>query len=131
MYNISMNFIKKNWLKLSFLSYLFLTPIISLANVSGGAPSDTQGKIVNPLGATGPDSIQAFIKILLEGVLKIGIPIVALAIIYCGFLFVAARGNSEKLSKAKDALLYTLIGAAILLGSWSISLLIVNTVTSL
>jgi hypothetical protein len=54
-----------------------------------------------------------------------------LAIIYSGFLFVFARGNSEKLGKAKDALLYTLIGAAILLGSWAIAEMIQATVTGL
>lgn len=74
------------------------------------------------------NSLTEFIKVLLTGALKIGIPIVALAIIYCGFLFVSARGNSEKLSKAKDALLYTLIGAAILLGSWAIAQMISDTV---
>ncbi|MFA6076500.1 MAG: pilin [Candidatus Paceibacterota bacterium] len=89
------------------------------------------GKICNPLGTKGVASIPAFIQKLLEGVLQIGIPIVALAIIYCGFLFVAARGNSEKLGKAKDALLYTLIGAAILLGSWAIAQMISATVTGL
>jgi len=56
---------------------------------------------------------------------------VALAVIYSGFLFVFARGNSEKLGKAKDALLYTLIGAAILLGSWAIAEMIQATVTGL
>ena len=85
----------------------------------------------NPLGPNGIDSVPKFIQVLLEGVLRIGIPIVALAIIYCGFLFVSARGNSEKLGKAKDALLYTLIGAAILIGSWAIAQLISDTVLAL
>ena len=56
---------------------------------------------------------------------------VALAIIYSGFLFVAARGNSEKLTKAKDTLLYTIIGAAILLGAWAIATMISSTVLAL
>ncbi len=86
--------------------------------------------INNPLGP-GVSTINEFIKVLLEGVLKIGLPLVALAIIYCGFLFVMARGSAEKITKAKDTLLYTLIGAAILLGSWAIAQLIVETVTSL
>ena len=58
-------------------------------------------------------------------------PIIVLAIIYSGFLFVAAQGNSEKLGEAKKALLYTLVGAAILLGSLAIAELIKNTVLSL
>jgi len=89
----------------------------------------TSGKICNPLPNI--TSLEGFIKTILEGVIKIGIPIIALAIIYSGFLFVEARGNSEKITKAKDALIYTLIGAAILLGSWAIAQLISDTVLSL
>lgn len=76
-------------------------------------------------------SIPDLIQTVLSGVIKIGIPVVALAIIYCGFLFVFARGNSEKLTKAREALLYTLIGAAILIGSWAIAQIISETVLNL
>jgi len=128
-YNWTMRFIKKNWQKVVFISYAtFLMPAISRASVPASC-DPTKGMICNPL--TKADTIEGFIKTLLEGLLKVGIPLVALAIIYCGFLFVSARGNSEKLKKAKDALLYTLIGAAILLGSWAIARLISDTVLSL
>ena len=127
-----MQFLKKNLFQIVLMGFLIMIPVFSLAvddNTLSG-PSN-EGKIVNPLGPNGVASIPDFIKTLLEGVLKVGIPIVALAIIYCGFLFVSARGNSEKLGKAKDALLYTLIGAAILLGSWAIAQLISETVLAL
>ena len=84
--------------------------------------------IKNPISV---NTINEFIKVILIGVIKIGIPIVALAIIYSGFLFVTARGKSEKLTEAKKALMYSLIGAAILLGSWAIAQLISNTVLAL
>ena len=124
-YNRTMQFIKKNWYRVSFLIYAFFVPVFRLF---AETDSSTSGKIVNPINA---NSIQEFIKTFLTGVIKIGMPIVALAIIYCGFLFVSAQGNSEKLTKAKDALLYTLIGAGILLGSWAIAQLISETVISL
>ncbi|MBP6883739.1 MAG: hypothetical protein KBC06_00705 [Candidatus Pacebacteria bacterium] len=73
-------------------------------------------------------TIPEFIQVILIGVIKIGIPIIALALIYSGFLFVAAQGNSEKLETAKKSLLYTIIGAAILLGAWAIAILISETV---
>lgn len=96
---------------------------------SSGGCNPSEGKICNPLGSdiTLPELIQK----ILEGVLKIGIPIITLAVIYCGYLFVAARGNSEEINKAKDALLYTIIGAGILLGSWAIAEMISATITSL
>ena len=120
-----MNFIKKSWSKLVLLSYSFLVPFYVLYAYSNNCPP---GTICNPIST---NNINDLIKTLLEGVIKVGIPIVALAIIYCGFLFVSAQGNTEKLNKAKDALLYTLIGAAILLGSWAIAQLISNTVLAL
>ncbi|MSU44908.1 hypothetical protein EXS45_01885 [Candidatus Nomurabacteria bacterium] len=125
-----MQFIKQNLYKNKIIltAFLFIVPIFSFAQGTVSAPCDTSGKICNPLGPNGIESIPGFIHTLLVGVLKIGMPIVALAIIYSGFLFVSARGNSEKLTKAKDTLLYTLIGAAILLGSWAIAELISETV---
>lgn len=127
---MNMKFITRNWAKISLLAYSFIMPAVSFAVVIDGVPCDLSGKICNPLSGRA-DSIPELIQKILIGVLKIGIPLVALAIIYCGFLFVAARGNSEKLSKAKDALLYTLIGAAILLGAWAIAELISDTVLAL
>lgn len=122
-------FLEKNFWKLFSSLYLFLIPVISFATGVEGKPSDLQGKIINPLGAT--STIPALIQKVLEGALKIGIPIIALAIIYSGFLFVMARGNSEKIGKAKDTLLYTIIGASILLGSWAIAKMITSTVSGL
>ncbi len=127
LYNRIMSFIKKNLASFPAAIFMFLLPLISFADGETCEP----GKICNPLAGKGIGTVQDFIRVLLEGVLKIGIPVVALAIIYCGFLFVTAVGNSEKIKKAREALIYTLIGAAILLGSWAIAKLIAETVTSL
>lgn len=115
-----MNYLKKNLYKIILVTFIFIWPILSIAQVV---------TIVNPLPKV--TSINGLIKTILEGVIKIGMPIIALAIIYCGFLFVSAQGKPESIKKAKDALLYTLIGAAILLGSWAIAQLITNTVLAL
>jgi hypothetical protein len=84
-------------------------------------------EIENPLG-NNIDTIPKFIEALIEIVLIIGVPIVVLALIYVGFLFVKAQGNAEELTKAKKALLYTLIGAALLLGAFVIANAIGKTV---
>ena len=111
----------------TFLLVVFVAPLGILAYDSECTPES--GTICNPIPAV--KSLPDLIRIILEGVLKVGIPVIALAIIYAGFLFVAARGNSEKLETAKQTLLYTLIGAAILLGSWAIAQLISETVDAL
>ena len=115
-----MNFIKKNPPKILLAIIAFFTPLFMLY-----AATCKQGTICNPINVT---SINDFVLKILQGVVKIGIPIIALAIIYSGFLFVSAQGNDEKLTKAKNALLYSVIGAAILLGSWAIAQLISETV---
>jgi hypothetical protein len=125
-----MKLIKDNFYRFLLLALVIFSPIISFAQ-AGNVPDPRckqQGMICNPIST---DNLNDLIKTLLEGVLKIGFPLIALAIIYCGFLFVKAQGNSEELKTAKDALLYTLIGAAILLGSWAIAMLISETVLAL
>lgn len=117
-----------NIYKILMVVVFTITPIFSFAQVTGGTPCVISGKLCNPIKQ---DTITGFLQNLLENVLEIGIPIIVLAVIYCGFLFVAARGNPEELTKAKSALLYTLIGAAILLGAWALALLIQSTVISI
>lgn len=119
----------KKFKKIIFLVLLLsviLIPVLSFGDGETCVPEE--GKICNPINA---QTLNGLIKTILEGILKIGIPIIALAIVYCGFLFVSARGNPESIKKAKDALIYTLIGAAILLGAWAIAQLISNTVLAL
>ena len=54
-----------------------------------------------------------------------------LAVIYAGFLFVKAQGNSGELEIAKNALLYTVIGGALLLGAFVIATAIKQTVNDI
>lgn len=121
-----MKFIKKNLWVVVFIVTFSIVPIISFAQATNPAPVVP---LENPLGET--KTIEAVLQKLLVGVIKIGIPIVAIAIIYSGFLFVKAQGNPEELTKAKEALLYSLIGAAILLGAWAITEVVFDTVKSL
>ena len=113
-----------------FSGYVFADPTTDTGGT--GPTTDTGGvqintSIENPLRSD-IDTIPKFIEAIITAVLYIGVPIVALAIIYTGFLFVSAQGNSEKLTKAKKALVYTLIGAALLLGAFVIANAIQSTV---
>ena len=129
MYNISMSSVSKYskyknvLLQVAVFCFIFFTPFLSLY-----AADCPVGHICNPIGV---NDLNGLIKTGLEGIIKIGAPLVAFAIIYAGFLFVFAQGNSEKLDKAKETLLYTLIGAALLLGSWAIAQIISNTVSAI
>ncbi|HAS80461.1 MAG: hypothetical protein UR25_C0001G0064 [Candidatus Nomurabacteria bacterium GW2011_GWE1_32_28] len=116
-----MKYIKKNLDKFNLIVLMFILPVVSFAE-------GEEIRVENPIQS---ETLIDLIKTILEGLIKIGMPIIVLAVIYSGFLFVAAQGNSEKLSEAKRSLVYTLIGAAILLGSWAIAQLIADTVKAL
>ncbi len=115
---------RKNF-KISIIVLSFLLPIYN--TIADGITCEP-GMLCNPIKV---QSFPLLIKTILEAMIKIGIPIIALAIIYSGFLFVTARGNTEQLKNAKRSLTYTLIGGAVLLGSWTIAQVISETVLAL
>lgn len=85
--------------------------------------------IANPLGDT--MTLEELLAKILTFVFNIGVPIIILAIIWSGFLFVTARGNTEKLKKAKTAITWTMIGAALIIGARVLAEIIKNTIESL
>lgn len=125
---------KKYTLLSNILKYSFVFILASTIFMSGFISHHVNGaytvgtKIENPLGDKGPQNIPDFIAKAIDIVLIIGVPIVVLSIIYSGFLFVTAQGNPEKLKKAKNSLLYSIIGAVLLLGAFVIANAIGKTV---
>jgi len=76
--------------------------------------------------------LDGLITIILDDIIMpIGYVIAALMVIYSGFLFVTSQGNETKIKAAKDALLYAVIGAIILLGATVITKALQGTVDQL
>lgn len=99
---------------------------------AGAEGASSQIQLTNPLGGQdGIKDIPSLVKKLLEIVLKIGVPLIALSIIYTGYLFIAAQGAPDKLTNAKNSLVYVVIGAAILLGAYVIAESIVGTINAI
>ena len=91
-------------------------------------------KLKNPLNMSnngGIDNIPDLVKAIVKIALTIGIPLIVLAIIYSGYLFIAAQGSPDKLKVAKDTLLYVIVGAAILLGAYVIAEAVVGTINAI
>ena len=102
--------------------------------LSGGDTSGAKGSeggvfLTNPLNNI--DSLPELLTAILKGVVEIGAIFLTVMIVYVGFLFVAARGNEEKISSARSALVWTVVGGLILLGAQAISLVIQETVKTL
>ena len=77
------------------------------------------------------NSLSSFLQQILAFVIRIGAVVVILMMVYVGFKFVTAQGNETKISEAKNMLLWTVIGALILLGAQVIAAGIQATVQSL
>ena len=92
-------------------------------------PTPGSGGLENPLNNI--DSLEGLLAAILDAVVDIGVIIVTLALIYVGFKFVVAQGNEERIKEARGALMWTVIGALILLGAKGISIVIQQTVSGL
>lgn len=90
---------------------------IDTSDSSGSYVGWPQDVIDNPLAVS---DLNSFIVGLLNALLKIGIPVLTIFLVYSGLRLVMARGNEKELEDAKENLLWVIIGGAILLGSWTI-----------
>ncbi len=76
-------------------------------------------------------TVQEFISKMLGYLVKVGGVLATLAVVYVGFLFASAGGDSGKLKTARSALINTLLGLAILLGAEILGATITSTINSI
>lgn len=123
-----MKLLKQISINLLILS-IFVIPIFVLADITG-EPTTIGVDIKNPF--RGGDTLMELITTILNNVIM---PIAAVAvviwIIWAGFTFIQAQGKPAEIDKAKQRLLWSLIGAGILLGAAGISAVVQNTINSL
>jgi hypothetical protein len=85
--------------------------------------------LINPLQGGG--TLEGFLQSILAFVVRIGTIVVILMLVFVGYKFVAAQGNETALTEARKMLLWTVVGALILLGAQALSLGIQATVNAL
>jgi hypothetical protein len=107
--------------KLSYVLSVFgtIVPNVTLAAIE---------KLENP---TNVPTLYDFIKAVLTIVVKIGIPIATVFIIWSGFLFLTAQGDEAQLKKAKQSFVWACVGTAVLLGAWLLATAIKSTIDQL
>jgi len=105
---------------------------------SPGAPPEQGSNITlfNPLKGVdcsrgNGDCLSAFLLNILDFVIYLGSIVVIFMLVYVGFRFVVAQGSDTKISEARTMLLWTVIGALILLGAKAIALGVQATVSAL
>jgi len=97
-------------------------------SVPGGNDATTGTGLINPL--KGGD-LMSFLRGIIDLVIKIGTVVVILMLVYIGYLFATTSINPENKKDARTYLLWTLVGALILLGSQAIATGIEETVKAL
>ena len=93
----------------------------------GGGASDRY-ELKNPLKVT---SFCALLKLVLDALMIIGLPVAVVFLIITGFRYILAMGNPGAIKNANQSLMYTVIGIAIFLGAWTIANIIKVTLQSL
>jgi membrane protease YdiL (CAAX protease family) len=87
--------------------------------------------VLNAQGLTNPlqfNSLSQFLEAILSAVITIAFPIIVLMFVYSGFLFITAQGNEQKLTQFRRVLLWTIVGALLILGAQVLSSAIQGTV---
>lgn len=121
---------KKKFFKISIailLLFIFTTPVFAvnlqdagtnLTTFSGGAGYDPR------------TDIDWYVGFIIEYVLSFLGVIFLCLLIYGGFIWMQARGDSEMVTKAKETIINAAIGLAIVLGAYAITAWVVGNLTS-
>ena len=135
-----MNTIKKISIHLAILS-ISVVPLFVYAQPGGGntvipaggnvpSPSGQVINIPNPTKA-GSTLIEVLNAILNNVIMPVAVVAVVVWIVWAGFGYILAQGNPKKIEVAHQRLLWSLIGAGILLGASGISAVVQKTISDL
>ncbi|MES2623152.1 MAG: hypothetical protein V4576_01960 [Patescibacteria group bacterium] len=114
--------------KLTLLSAGIATLIFPALIEAAAQPS----RLVNPLGgSSGVTSLDGVILIVVNVVQILLIMATVLYLLYAGLMFVTARGEPGKITKARDALLWGMVGAALILGAQVLTTTLKTSVESI
>ena len=91
-------------------------------------PVLARAQYVNPISF---GTIPEFIEALLIFLVTIGTLVLVVMVVYAGFMFITAQGQPEKLKTAKSAFFWVVIGGALVLGAWALSLVVKETIEDL
>jgi hypothetical protein len=94
-----------------------------IADTQTGPITGGPTALTNPLGST---SIVQIINNILNYLIYISIPILAIMILIGGFQILTARDNPEKITSGKNTIMYAALGFTIILISKGVALVILK-----
>lgn len=93
---------------------LLLIPTLVLADDPPPCPDSA---ICNPLAS---DNLMDLVDRIIDFILFLAAPVAVLMTVYAGYLFITAADSQEKVKKAKQTLLWVVIGVIVLVLSKSV-----------
>ena len=94
---------------------------------TGGNPNRITWNITNPL-SVGSDISSIVTAVMKNIIMPLASVLVVLAVLYSGFKFVIAQGNSKELEDARHGFMWVLVGSAVLLGAYGITEVLKTTI---
>lgn len=98
------------------------------SNATQGGCNATNGRLCNPLNY---NSVTDLLPKILDIVAQAGLVVCTFFIIFAGFKYVTAAGNSGEIEKAHGILLWAVVGTAVLLGAKVLASILANTVNQI
>lgn len=126
-----MRYTKKIFFVLLFVALFIVVPahaqtlpVQSSNTIPAGSVGGTQTiELPNPLGIS---NINDLINKIIDGLIIFATPVAVAMVIWAAYLFMSSGGDPKKLTTAKSALLWTVVGYAILLLAKGVGLIIQN-----
>jgi len=75
--------------------------------------SSTEFAFPNPLGET--SDISTLLSKIIDFLILLAVPISMILVVYAGYLYITSAGNEQKIQTAQKALIWALVGFAIVL----------------
>lgn len=116
---------KKTFAMITATALLVLPGIFILQGALSADAATVNTKLENPIKY---DNFSDFVAGITQTAVRVLMPFVVLAFIYSGFLFVKAQGNEKELEAAKQAIIWSSVGALILFGAWGFAEIIKTTI---
>ena len=99
-----------------------ILPVLAISMLIAIPVFGVEFLIENPLGET--SDISTLLSNIVNFLIKLAIPISAILIVYAGFLYITSAGNEEKVKTAQKALIWALVGFAVILIASSVPVII-------
>ena len=111
------------WATLLFSFFLPITLVFADPN-----PCADPSRLCNPIKFP---NLTSFLLAIVNVAIQYGAILIVFFVVFAGFKFVTAQGNSEKISEARKMLTWVVVGAFVLLGVYVIRAAVCGTIKQL